>query len=95
MMTPGTNGDCENKQSEGAYYLWSTDVSKNEVSGVTTGASASSMGALPRDLVIPYAVRLGIRNCRGELMFDGIRMLLCIIQGDRLHLGQVFFNMLS
>ena len=45
--------------------MWSTDASQTQVSGVTNGASASSMGALPHNLVIPYAVRLGIHTGGG------------------------------
>ncbi len=65
VITPGTNGECGGgnppwNQSDAAYYLWSTIASDCAVSGNTGGYSASSMGGLSPDLVIPYEVRLSV-----------------------------------
>ena len=75
-MTPGTAPDCPTDKNDGAYYLWSTDRARNQLDGYTDGYkdtsnrapgpyAASSMGALPHDLVIPYAVRLDIHTGGG------------------------------
>jgi len=66
VITPGTNGECGGgpgsawNQSAAAYYLWSTNPGDCAVDGNTSGYSASSMGGLSSDLVIPYAVRLSV-----------------------------------
>ena len=65
VMTPGASPNCPSGNNDGAYYIWSTNAGKNEVHGDTGGISASSMGALPHDLVIPYAVRLDIHTGGG------------------------------
>ena len=70
VVTPGTGGECGGglgsyNQGPAAYYLWSTNASDCAVSGNTNGYSASSMGGLPSDLVIPYAVRLSIHTGGG------------------------------
>ena len=65
VITPGTAPNCGGgagsyNQGPSAYYLWSTTASDCAVSGDTGGYSASSMGGLSSDLVIPYEVRLSI-----------------------------------
>jgi len=63
VLTPGTNGECGNSsgwgQSEAAHYIWSTDADLSAVDGVT-GIASADLGALPTDLILPYAIRLSV-----------------------------------
>ena len=69
VITPGTNGECGSSsgwgQGQAAHYLWSTDAGVNAVTGDTGGFTASALGPLDVEHVIPYEVRLSVHTGGG------------------------------
>ena len=58
-MVPGSQSVNQTRLGEAAHYLWSTSAELSEVDG-TTGMLSSELGALPTELILPYAIKLSI-----------------------------------